>query len=117
MSTYLLDYLSYHRKCCFIAYLVNQELKSIQSTLKLKEILTINVPVVFMALYVMVLRGATSFLGALERVGPENGDFLGPEMSRANAPSIDVAHLKTIKYNRHKNNRYIGNFMYMIVAV
>ncbi len=36
------------------------------------RILTINVPVVFMARYVMVLRGATSLRGALEGVGPEN---------------------------------------------
>jgi hypothetical protein len=37
-----------------------------------KYILTINVPVVFIARYVMVLRGATSLRGALEGVGPEN---------------------------------------------
>jgi hypothetical protein len=37
--------------------------------------LTINVSVVFMARYVMVLRGATSLRGALEGVGPENRDF------------------------------------------
>jgi hypothetical protein len=42
------------------------------------HILTINVPVVFMARYVMVLRGATSLRGALEGVGPENRDFFGP---------------------------------------
>ncbi len=36
-----------------------------------------------MARYVMVLRGATSLRGALEGVGPENRDFLGPEMARA----------------------------------
>ncbi len=42
------------------------------------EIITINVPFVFMARYVMVLRGATSFRGALEGVGPENQDFFGP---------------------------------------
>ncbi len=35
-------------------------------------IITINVPVVFMARYVMILRGATSLRGALEGVGPEN---------------------------------------------
>ncbi len=40
--------------------------------------ITINVPVVFMARYVMVLRGATSLLGALEGVDPENRDFFGP---------------------------------------
>jgi hypothetical protein len=40
--------------------------------------LTINIPVVFMALYVMVLRRATSLQGALEGVGPENRDFFGP---------------------------------------
>ena len=42
------------------------------------EILTINVPVVFMAQYVMVLRRATSLQGALEGVGPENRDFFWP---------------------------------------
>ncbi len=47
-------------------------------------VITINVPVVFfMARYVMVLRGSTSLRGALEGVGPENRDFLGPEMVRA----------------------------------
>ncbi len=40
--------------------------------------ITINVPVVFMARYVMVLRGATSLRGALEGVGPENREFFGP---------------------------------------
>ncbi len=51
--------------------------------------------------------------------------FLGPEMATteasaiwtlSNAPSNDVAHLKIIKYNRHINNRYIGNFMYTSVV-
>ncbi len=46
--------------------------------LGLRYIITINVPVVFMAQYVMVLRGATSLLGALEGVGPENQDFFEP---------------------------------------
>jgi hypothetical protein len=45
---------------------------------KLLAIITINVPVVFMARYVMVLRGATSLRGALEGVGPKNRDFFGP---------------------------------------
>jgi hypothetical protein len=40
-----------------------------------KTIITINVPVVFMARYIMVFRGATSLRGALEGVGPENCDF------------------------------------------
>jgi hypothetical protein len=43
---------------------------------------TTNVPVVFMRLYLMVLRGATSLLGALEGVGPENLDFLGTNGTR-----------------------------------
>jgi hypothetical protein len=43
-----------------------------------KSIIIINVPVVFMARYVMILRGATSLRGALEGVGPENRDFFGP---------------------------------------
>jgi hypothetical protein len=41
-------------------------------------ILTINVPVVFMARYVMVLRGATSLREALKGAGPENRDIFGP---------------------------------------
>jgi hypothetical protein len=45
---------------------------------KMEENLTINVPLVFMAPYIMVLRGATSSQGALEGVGPENPDFFGP---------------------------------------
>ncbi len=63
--------------------------------------LTINVPVVFVARYVMVLRGATSLRGTLEGVGPSN----------------DVAPLKTIKYKGHKNNWYIGSFMYSSAVV
>ncbi len=43
-----------------------------------QNLITINVPVVFMAPYVMVLRGATSLRGTLEGVGPENRDFFGP---------------------------------------
>jgi hypothetical protein len=40
-------------------------------------LLTIYVPVkIFMAQYVMVLRGATSFRGALKGVGPENIETL-----------------------------------------
>jgi hypothetical protein len=42
------------------------------------SLITINVPVVFMAQYVMVLRSATALQGALEGVGPENRDFFGP---------------------------------------
>jgi hypothetical protein len=45
---------------------------------KRKYVVAINVPVVFMARYVMVLRSATSVRGALEGVGPENRDFFGP---------------------------------------
>ncbi len=52
---------------------------------KFEDKITSNVPVVFMARYIMVLRGATSLRGALEGVGPENRDFrechLGPKKS------------------------------------
>ncbi len=84
----------------------------------------------------MILRGATSLRGALEGVSPENQDFFGPwnGMSEAsaiwpkkksrfsgptpsNAPSNDVAPLKTIKYKCHKNNWYIGSFMYLSSVV
>jgi hypothetical protein len=62
----------------------------------------------------------------------ENETFLGPEMERAkrvpfgpkkveptpsNATSNDVALLKTIKHKRHKNNWYIGSFMYPSAVV
>ncbi len=47
--------------------------------------LTINVPVVYMARDVMILMGENPFLGPLEGVGPENRDFLGPEMTTAKA--------------------------------
>jgi hypothetical protein len=43
-----------------------------------RENIPIYVPVVFMARYAMILRGATSLRGALEGVGPENRDFFGP---------------------------------------
>ncbi len=46
---------------------------------KIRTVININVPVVFMARYIMVLRGATSLQGALEGVGPENRDFFGPK--------------------------------------
>ncbi len=70
----------------------------------------------------MVLRGATSLRGALEGVGTENRDFFGPwngtsEASAIWAPSIDVAPLKAIMYMRHKNNWYIGSFMYPSAVV
>ncbi len=35
----------------------------------------------------------------------------------SNAPSYDVAPVKTIKYKRHKNNWYIGSFMYPSAVV
>ncbi len=41
---------------------------------------------------------------------------LGPKKS-SNAPSNHVAPLKTIKYKRHKNNWYIGSFMYPSAVV
>ncbi len=69
----------------------------------------------------MVLRGATSLLGTLEGVGPENLNFFwaqmaitslvpfqGPKKSRfsgatpSNAPRNDVAPLKTITYRAIK---------------
>ncbi len=51
--------------------------KAVKDSMR-RDLLTINVPVVFMARYLMVLRGATSLRGAFEGVGPENPDFFGP---------------------------------------
>ncbi len=57
-----------------------------------------------------------TFLGSCEcHLDPKKQKFSGPTPS--NAPSNDVAHLKTIKYKHHKNNRFIGNFMYTSVVV
>ncbi len=53
----------------------------------------------------MVFRGATSLLGALEGVGPENLDFFRPKFSGptpSNAPRNDVVPLKTITYRAIK---------------
>ncbi len=63
--------------------------------------------VVYVLRYVMVLRRATSLLGGIGRGGPENQDFFVPK---------NVARLKTIKYKRRTNSRYIGNFMYTSVV-
>jgi hypothetical protein len=52
------------------------------------KLLTIHVPVVFMARYVMVLRGATSLRGALEGEGPENLDFFGPWNGTSEAKQV-----------------------------
>jgi hypothetical protein len=50
-----------------------------QQTLREPDIvLTIMYQLFLWRLYIMVLRGATSLLGALEGVGPENLDFFGP---------------------------------------
>jgi hypothetical protein len=48
----------------------------------------------------MILRGATSLLGALEVVGPDRECHLGPKKS--NAPHNDDAPLKIIKYRAIK---------------
>jgi hypothetical protein len=81
-------------------------------------------------LYLMVLRGATSLLGALEGVGPENRDFFlgqmalaslmpfqGPKKSwfsgltPSNAPRNDVAPLKIIMYRAIKTT---GTFIVIL---
>jgi hypothetical protein len=49
----------------------------------MSDLITINVPVVFSTFW-----------------GPKKSRFSGPTPS--NAPRYDVAHLKTIKYKRHK---------------
>ena len=47
--------------------------------------------------------------------GSKKSRFSGPTPS--NAPSNAVALLKTIKYKHHKNNWYIGSFMYPSAVV
>ncbi len=67
--------------------IVNSETKMIQVLFrknvskrknKTKMIITINVPVVFMAQDVMILTRAISITRAFEGVGPENQNFFGP---------------------------------------
>ncbi len=63
---------------CFDEYLQPGSIK------KYVHIITINVPVVFMAQYVMILRGATSLGGALEGWALT---FLGLKKSRFSGPT------------------------------
>jgi hypothetical protein len=51
-------------------------------------ILTINVPVVYIARYVMVEVGKIHYKGHWKGVGPENRDFLGPERATSEASAI-----------------------------
>ncbi len=53
------------------------------SYVKIQDLITINVPVVFMARYVMVLRSATALRGALEGWALKIETFMGPEIARA----------------------------------
>jgi hypothetical protein len=49
------------------------------------HIITINVPVVYVARDVMILMRENPFRGPLEGVGPENRDFLGLDMASSKA--------------------------------
>jgi hypothetical protein len=60
-----------------------RQLTQRQSILPFAFFLTINVPVVFMARYVMILRGATSLRGHWKGWALKIETFLGPEMARA----------------------------------
>jgi hypothetical protein len=51
-------------------------------------IITINVPVVYMARGLMILMREVSIMRALEGVGPEVETFLGPEMATSEASAI-----------------------------
>ncbi len=66
-------------KCITISRFLSFKVKIILVRMDFTQFgITINVPVVFMARYIMVLRCATSLQGALEGVDPENRDFFGP---------------------------------------
>ncbi len=79
------------------------------------EQLTINAPVVFMARYIMVFWAQMALAFIVPFQGPKKSRFSGPTPSKA--PRNAVALLKTIKYKRHKNNWYIGSFMYPSAVV
>ncbi len=55
---------------------------------RIKYIITINVPVVYMARDIMISCGQHPLQWPLEGVGPENRDFLGPEMATTEASAI-----------------------------
>ncbi len=92
-----------------------QQLPEISILLKTKSVITINVPVVFMALYVMVLRGATSLRGALEGVVPENRVYMSSiavEMGRGRSmyyaafmPSVFVVGISYSVFRLHMSCR------------
>ncbi len=64
--------------------------------------LTMNVPVVFMARYVMVLRVATSLRGALEGVGPKKSKYFFPTLTYI-TKCISSEHLR----NQQRRIKYI----------
>jgi hypothetical protein len=88
-----------------------------------------------MAQDVIILLWANPFRGPLEAVGPENYDFLCPEMAMSEASTIlvqksqdfqgptlpmaqvmDFPRSKSLCPKRHIKSSYIGNFMYMSFA-
>ncbi len=89
----------------------------------------INVPVVYVARDVIILMRALSITRALEGVGPEIENFLGPEMATSevsaiwaqksqdfrahpfHGPSNGFARTKIIKSKCRIKSRYIGKFL------
>ncbi len=86
------------------------------------QLITINVPVVYMVWEVMILMRATSIPTFLGQNGTrfacchfraqKSLDFQGTPSS---GPSNGFARIKIIKSKRHIKKRYIGNFMYISV--
>jgi hypothetical protein len=54
-------------------------------------ILTINVPVVYMAQDVNILMRANPLQGPLEGMGPENQNSLGPENQNSLGPGMETS--------------------------
>ncbi len=93
------------------------------ATCNSKLLITINVPVVYMAPDVMILMWATSITRASKR-GGQIETFLGPEIAaRFSGPtpssgaSNGFARVEIIKSKCHIKNIYISNFMCMSFCI
>jgi hypothetical protein len=78
---------------------------------------TTNVPVVFMAQYIMILRGATSLRGALEGVALKIKTFLGPEMARAKRVPFGPKKVEIIMYRAIKTTGTLIVIIFCTVTV
>ncbi len=75
------------------------------------QVLTVNVPVVYMARDVMIFGPKWHLLPSLTFQGTKKSWFSGP--TPFNGPRNGFSRIKIVTSKSHIKNRYIGNFMYM----